>query len=244
MRRFFAPPENFNQAEVVLSAEESKHLRDVLRLREGEQTAVFDGVGNEFLCEINKIGRSEILLGIIEKILPPAPESKLCLILAVALLKGEKFDLVVQKATELGVKKIVPLQTKRADVRLHDEKDVLKKIERWRRIALEAAKQSGRAFVPIIEKPLTFEKLLESADGVKILFAERGGARLHQIERIREIDNLTAAVGSEGGWENFEIEAARDNGFLIVTLGGRILRAETAAVSVAVLLQHLHGDLR
>jgi 16S rRNA (uracil1498-N3)-methyltransferase len=244
VRRFFAPPENFNQAEIVLSSEESKHLRDVLRLREGGRVAVFDGVGNEFACQINRIGRSETQLEIIEKMLPPAPESVLNLTLAVALLKGEKFDLVVQKATELGVKKIIPLQTKRADVRLQNEKDTHKKIERWRRIALEAAKQSGRAFVPTVEKPLGFENFLHSADGTKILFAERGGAGLHQIERGERIDNLTAAVGSEGGWEDSEIETARGKGFLIVTLGGRILRAETAAITVAVLLQHLAGDLR
>lgn len=244
MRRFFAPPENFSQTEVVLSVDESRHLRDVLRLREGERVAVFDGAGNEFECQIENIGRGEARLQIIEKIAPPAPESSLDLTLAIALLKGEKFDLVVQKATELGVKKIVPLQTRRADVRLHDERDALKKLERWRRIALEAAKQSGRAFVPMIGTPLAYENFVNSASGTRILFAERGGESLHHISHGSEIENLTAVVGSEGGWEDAEIATALDKGFKVVTLGGRILRAETAAIIIAALLQHLYGDLR
>jgi 16S rRNA (uracil1498-N3)-methyltransferase len=166
------------------------------------------------------------------------------LTLAVALLKGEKFDLVVQKATELGVKRIVPLQTKRADVRLKDEKDSAKKIERWRRIALEAAKQSGRAFVPEIENPADFEIFVKNSNFPGIFFAERGGDNLQAGLTQISSSNLIAVTGAEGGWEDAEIELARKNDFRVVTLGGRILRAETAAITVAALLQHLSGDLR
>lgn len=246
MRRFFAAPESFAGARINLSLEESRHLRDVLRLRAGDRIAVFDGAGNEFVCRIESVGRKTeaAVLQIEEKINPPAPESPLNLTLAVALLKGEKFDLVVQKATELGVKKIVPLETKRADVKLKDERDAAKKLERWQRIALEAAKQSGRAVLPKIEKPLEFEVFLKSAaEGTRVFFAERGGEALHQIFRDK-IEDLTAVVGAEGGWEEAEIEAARECGFSIVTLGGRILRAETAAIAVTTILQHLGGDLR
>jgi 16S rRNA (uracil1498-N3)-methyltransferase len=241
MRRFFAEPKCFSEREVVLSREESKHLRDVLRLREGERISVFDGAGNEFLCLIKKIEREKSMLEILEKINAPAPESDLNLTLAIALLKGEKFDLVVQKATELGAKRIVPLGTKRADVKLKDESDATKKMERWRRIALEAAKQSGRSVVPVIEMPILFENFVKNETG--ILFAERGGANLHQSLEMFD-RNLTAIVGAEGGWETAEIDSARENNFQIVTLGGRILRAETAAITVVSLLQHLRGDLR
>src|SRR4028119_1042349 len=181
MRRFFAAPENFSEKEIQLNADESRHLRDVLRLRVGEKVAVFDGAGNEFLCLIERIERKAVSLLILEKINAPSPESDLNLTLAVALLKGEKFDLVVQKATELGVKRILPLETARADVKIKDEKDVAKKLERWRRIALEAAKQSGRAVVPEIEKPIEFEDFVKMSLGERIFFAERGGEKLNQM---------------------------------------------------------------
>jgi len=237
MRRFYASIQQFQAETVVLNLEETRHLRDVLRLKETTVVQVFDGAGREFLCEIQKIEKKETLLKIIEETTPPAPESNLNLILAVALLKGEKFDLVVQKAVELGVTSLVPLNTKRADVRL---KDADKRLERWRKIALEAAKQSGRAKLMTIEKPSEFMSFIERADGTRILFAERGGARFSDI---KETKIITAAVGAEGGWEAVEIESAREKGFQIVTLKGRILRAETAAVSIAAILQHRFGDL-
>src|SRR5215211_2660547 len=109
MRRFYAPKENFSNKEITLKLEETRHLRDVLRLRAGEKIQVFDGAGREFSCVIGNIFKKETLLEIIEEIAPAAPESDLDLTLAVALLKGEKFELVVQKSVELGVSKLVPL---------------------------------------------------------------------------------------------------------------------------------------
>lgn len=237
MRRFYAPKENFQDKNILLNLEETRHLRDVLRLRESETIQVFDGEDREFLCKIEKIGKRETVVKIFREISPPAPASNLDLTLAAAILKGEKFDLVVQKAVELGVTKFIPLQTKRTDVKV---KDGEKKLERWRRIALEAAKQSGRAKLMKIETPLDFKEFIETAEGTKILFAETGGAGFSEIEETKKI---TAVIGSEGGWENSEIEAARKNGFQIVTFGGRILRAETAAIVIAGILQHRFGDL-
>ena len=237
MRRFYAPKENFGKEKITLSLEETRHLRDVLRLREGEKVQVFDGAGKEFLCEIETIAKKETSLKIIEEIAPSSPESNLDLTLAVALLKGEKFDLVIQKAVELGVCKLVPLNTKRADVRL---KDADKKQERWQKIALEACKQSGRARLMQIDLPIDFENFIKTAKGACILFAERGGVGFPSIKADKKI---TALVGSEGGWENTEIEFAAANGFQIITLGGRILRAETAAIAVSAVLQNNFGDL-
>jgi 16S rRNA (uracil1498-N3)-methyltransferase len=239
MRRFYAPPENFNGANMItLGLEETRHLRDVLRLRAGEKIQVFDGAGNEFLCAIENISKKETSLQIIEETAPAASESNLDLTLAVALLKGEKFELVVQKAVELGVTKLVPLNTKRADVK---SKDADKKLDRWQKIALEACKQSGRARLMQIELPADFEKFVKCAEGAKILFAERGG---ESFSEIKESKKITALVGSEGGWDDLEIESAAANGFQIVTLAGRILRAETAAIAVSAILQNNFGDLR
>jgi 16S rRNA (uracil1498-N3)-methyltransferase len=237
MRRFYAAAESFDGQKIFLSVEETKHLRDVLRLKENDPVRVFDGDGGEFACEIERIEKKQTVLKILEKIAPTAPESRLNLTLAVAILKGEKFDLVVQKAVELGVTKLVPLNTLRADARL---KETEKRLTRWRKIALEAAKQSGRARLMPIEPPVDFEKFIGAEKDTRILFAERGG---DDFSAIGATGKITAIVGAEGGWEMSEIRAARENGFQIITFGGRILRAETAAISIAAVLQHRFGDL-
>jgi 16S rRNA (uracil1498-N3)-methyltransferase len=247
MRRFYAPPENFQADEITLDFEQTKHLRDVLRLREGENINIFDGAGKEFSCAIAEIGKRETVLKIIAEVNPRAPESSLGLTLAVALLKGEKFDLVLQKAVELGVTRFVPLQTRRADVKIKDAKEIEKKLERWRKIIVEAAKQCGRAKLMQIENPQSFEKFVEKSAALNssnenlVLFSERGG---EIFSEIKAGEKFVAVIGSEGGWEDAEIESARANGFQIVTLGGRILRAETAAISLAAILQNRFGDLR
>jgi 16S rRNA (uracil1498-N3)-methyltransferase len=230
---------------VKLAPDEARHMRDVLRLGRGDEVFVFDGEGREFCCLVDECGREGATLSISGEVEPARPESLLHLTLAVALLKGEKFDLVVQKATELGVWRIVPVVTKLADVRVRDEARVV----RWRRIALEACKQSGRARVPEILAPVRLESLVESASANagewRVLFAERGGQSLS--ETIGKLPArplaVTALVGSEGGWTDEEIALAHDAGWSIVTLGGRTLRAETAAITVAAILQHAFGDL-
>lgn len=227
---------------MTLGADEARHLRDVLRLKAGDEVYVFDGRGREFHCVVSTSRRDATELRIEAEVEPAKPESHLQLNLCVALLKGEKFDLVVQKATELGVKKITPLITRYADIHLRDESDATKRVVRWQRIALEAAKQSGRAFVPEISVPLGFEAALDM-DGLGVMFSERGGESLDQIRQTAP-QAVTALVGSEGGWSDEEIESARARNFHIITLGGRILRAETAAITVTVLMQHRFGDLK
>jgi len=136
------------------------------------------------------------------------------------------------------VTQVTPLITRYADIHLRDAADATKRTARWQRIALEAAKQSGRAFVPEISLPLAFEAALE---GTGVMFSERGGQAL---ESLTGASSITALVGSEGGWSDEEIDTARARDFHIVTLGGRVLRAETAAIVVTALLQHRFGDLR
>lgn len=238
-RRFYAPPGafNFSKQSVTLTADEARHLREVLRLKPGDEVSVFDGEGKEFRARVGQARREFAELDLAEEIEPARPESPLRITLAVALLKGEKFDLVVQKATELGVTKIVPLMTRFADIKLRDESDASKRVARWQRIALEAAKQSGRAVVPEVTLPVAVGSVFSERC---VLFSERGGRDLKSIET----DQITAIIGSEGGWADEELEQARAAGAQIVTLGGRILRAETAAITVAVLLQHRFGDLK
>jgi 16S rRNA (uracil1498-N3)-methyltransferase len=236
---------------VVLSGEESRHLRDVLRLRAGDEAHVFDGEGREFACVVSAPGvrRGAARLEVRAPASPPSPESPLSLTLAAALLKGEKFDLVVQKATELGASRVVPVLTKRADVRPRGERADAPRAERWRRLALEAAKQSGRARVPAVESPEGFDAFVARAprDGeLRLLFAERGGTGLDAAAGRLSAPTpaAVAVIGPEGGWDDAELDEARRLGWLLVTLGGRTLRAETAAIAVVTLLQHRFGDLK
>jgi len=240
-RRFFAPPSafNFGKGVVTLTADEARHLREVLRLKVGDEVQVFDGEGREFRAVVAQARREFAELELRDETESPKPESPLKLTLAVALLKGEKFDLVVQKGTELGVNKFVPVVTRYADIRLRDEGDATKRVTRWQRIALEAAKQCGRSVVPEITAPAEFASVI--SENLCLMFSERGGQALNTDLKA---DNLTAIIGSEGGWSDEELDQARAAGVSLITLGGRILRAETAAIATAVLLQHLYGDLK
>lgn len=238
MHRFYAAPDTFNEGRVRLDQSETRHLSDVLRLSTGASVLVFDGEGREYECVLSTIGKNETELTIVSQRTASAPESDLDLTLAAAMLKGEKFDLVVQKAVELGVKNLVPLKTSRTDVR---PKDALKRVERWRKIALEASKQSGRAFLMKVSEPVDLEQLIDNSEGSTIfMFSERDGSRLPDEIAGR---NVTAIVGPEGGWDDLEIKAARKADICVVTFGGRTLRAETAAISMAAILQNRFGDL-
>lgn len=241
MHRFFAPPANFDSGSVGIGQDETRHLRDVLRMRGGERVHVFDGNGREFLCEVTNIGRRDSIARIINEISPTAPESPLELTLAAAILKGDKFDWVVQKAVELGVSRLIPTITSRCDVKL---KDSAKRVERWRKIVLEASKQCGRAKLMLVDEPAEFQRSIAFAESITesaaMLFSERDGISL---SRVSPANILTAFTGPEGGWEDSELAAATERGVRIVTFGGRILRAETAAITVSALLQNKFGDM-
>ena len=247
-RRFYASRLAFSDDDkaITLSAEEARHARDVLRLVRGDEVFVFDGEGREYRCEIADIASRSVALNVVEETEAAKPESRLDLTLAVALLKGEKFDLVIQKATELGVTTLVPLITARADVRIREPQDAARKVERWQRIALEAAKQCGRARLMHINAPADLDEFFRSiADAqLHVMFTERdGGSCDSAFETKPDVKSVVAMVGSEGGWTDDEIFRARAQGWKLVTLGGRTMRAETAAIVAVTLLQHRFGDL-
>jgi 16S rRNA (uracil1498-N3)-methyltransferase len=238
MRRFYSSEQNFEGTSVHLDTDETRHLRDVLRLRAGDEAFVFDGAGREFRCKVHEIGKKSAELIVIEEVAPTAPESPFELTLAATILNGEKYDLVVQKSVELGVRVLQPIHTLRSEVKL---KDAEKRMERWRRIALEATKQSGRATIMAIEHPIEFDELVAGARNENVvLFSERDGADLAGATVGKKI---TALIGPKGGWDDSELEAARSSGVSIITLGGRILRAETASIAITAILQHRFGDI-
>jgi 16S rRNA (uracil1498-N3)-methyltransferase len=245
-RRFYAPPETLVDDSITLSSDESHHLLRVLRLAIGDEIFVFDGCDKEYRCQFSGVQNRLVVAEVLET-LNDIVESPLQLSLAQALIKGEKFDFIVQKATELGVLRIVPLCTEHADIKLNAEQ-ASKRLERWQRISLEALKQSGRRKLVEITLPVAIQDFLESGDEENdselIFFNERGGAKLGSVvDSITNKQIVTAVIGPEGGWSDNEINQFNQHSGKGVSLGRRILRTEPAAIAAITLLQYKLGDL-
>jgi 16S rRNA (uracil1498-N3)-methyltransferase len=236
MHRFLADQIDLTARSITLSNDEARHLRDVLRLKPGDEVTAFDGAGREFLCRADVVGKQDAVLQMLEEIRPSSPESPLHLTLAPTVLNGEKYDLVIQKAVELGVSRLIPMQTIRGDVKAAD---AARRLTRWRRIAMEATKQCGRARLMEVMEPMTFSDIVEKSATPILMFSERDGSGFDSLSPVEE---LTALIGPKGGWDDKELEFARSRGANVVTLGGRIMRAETASIALVALLQHRFGD--
>jgi 16S rRNA (uracil1498-N3)-methyltransferase len=230
-RRFFGRPEG---STITLDEDESHHARRVLRLEPGALVVCFDGGGASWRARIVRYEARRAILDVVEP-LPAEPESRPRLCLAIALLKGEKMDLVVQKATELGVSRLVPLVTDFSEVR----SDVSKRLTRWRRVALESAKQCERNQLPDIGPPVSLKSALDDLAETGVAFVERDGDSLHSfVESFadRAPSALTAFIGPEGGWSGSERTAIRSAGVASLSLGRHVLRAETAAIAALAIL--------
>lgn len=241
--RFYSSP--VKSTTIILDPAESHHLSRVLRLGEGARVFVFDGRGNEWECEVSRLSRSAVELKLLGKMEDPV-ESPLNLTLAPALIKGDKFDWVVQKATELGVTRILPLISEHSELRRAADRSA-QRLERWRRIAGEAIKQCGRRTLVEIAEPVHFEDYCARAGRKNdLIFSERGGLNLRELGELgmRSVGEVSLFVAPEGGWSAGELLLAEKSGFHPVHLGPRILRAETAAIAAVTLAQHLFGDLK
>jgi len=241
--RFYAAPSNFTESSAILDAEESHHLTRVLRLGEGARVFIFDGEDAEYECEVARVAKHEVELNLLRR-LDDVVESPLRMTLAQALIKGDKFDWVIQKATELGVTRIVPLVTDHCDIKRAEER-AEQRLQRRRRIALEALKQCGRRRLVEICEPAPFDDFCGSkSPSPRLIFSERGGECLREVSaKLREVNQLSLCVASEGGWSERELLKAESNGFTPVSLGSRVLRTETSAIVAVTLAQHLFGDL-
>lgn len=239
MRRFYASAESFSGTSIRLEKDETRHLRDVLRMTVGDELSVFDGEGREYTCTLREIAKTFSVVDIIAESAPASPESPFKITVAATVMGGEKYDLIIQKAVELGVVRLVPVHTIRSEVKIRDAE---KRVERWRRIALEATKQTGRAKLMQIGEPATFAEVIKRTETeTVVLFSERDGA---PFDTIAAAGKITIIFGPKGGWDEAELDAAKKHGATIVTLGGRILRAETASIAITAILQHRFGDLK
>jgi 16S rRNA (uracil1498-N3)-methyltransferase len=244
MHRFFLPPEHCRESSFCLTGDEAHHARHVVRVRPGERVAVLDGAGHEFLCEAQGYDRDEVRLTVIEKRFQPAPSSSITLLQAVP--KGKLMEVIIQKATELGAFRIVPLLSERVVARL-DDREGARKAGKWRLVAREALKQCGSAWAPTVDLPLTPNQFLarqESFELALIASLESGSRsareyfRAFEAERRRMPRSVCVWVGPEGDFTPAETEAIKAHGALPITLGRLVLRVETAAIYCLSILNH------
>ena len=229
-------------ARVELPEHTAHHAREVLRLRPGAAVRVFDGAGAEFEAVLDQVTRRAVSARVGHPT-PAKPESPLPLVLAISPLKGDRMDLVVQKATELGVAEIWPVVTFRTDAAA---RPALRgsRGERWDKVASGAAEQCGRAVVPRVPPTTTLDGLLARPfDGARVALLETAGHPPLASARVEQGAPPLLLVGPEGGFEAAEAESLRLAGFVSASLGPRILRAETAAVAAVAIAQATWGDL-
>ena len=233
MLRLFVPAGARTGPRFRITGGELRHLR-TLRVAPGDRFVVFDDGGEEHEVVLEALGARAADAAILTS-RRPTRDSPLDVVLAPALLKGAKMDLVIEKATELGVRRIAPVVTRHTIGRGEH-------VARWRRLAVAAAKQSGRTSVPVVDTPVALAATLAAPwPGLRLLASEEEGSR-----RFADLPAAARAVvllvGPEGGFAPAEVDAARTAGFTTVRLAGRVLRAETAALTAVVLAQHRWGD--
>ncbi len=248
MRRFFVEEKDIKENQVTIKGDEARHIARVYRLKEKDKIKVFTGKGREYLTEIIQASKKEVTGRILkESRLDTEPPIEITLIQGIP--KSSKMDFIVQKATELGIKRIIPVTTQRTIVKLDREKAKARQV-RWQRIATEAAKQSGRAMVPEVFEVISFTQSLEniSREGLNLIpWEEEETTSLKEVLKRSRIPDpgskITVFIGPEGGFASEEIKAAKEKGALPVSLGPRLLRTETAGlVTLAMILYEL-GDM-
>ena len=243
MTRFHIRPDAIQGDRVTFDAEETRHLARVLRLRSGALVRTVDGRGQELTVRLTRIAARTAEGDVVSRVARPT-ESPLALTLAQAIPKGDKLETIIRMATELGVTQVIPLLSERT-VAHPDVRQPLPRLLRWRRIAKEAAKQSGRAVIPEVRSPVALDDWLAEPRPPGLLFCvwEAERTPLTAVLPKDPPPSATVVVGPEGGLDASEVERLRMRGALVAGLGPRILRTETAGPIVLALLQSCYGDL-
>ncbi len=243
MYHFFVTNEQVSEEQIAINGSDVNHISNVLRMQIGEEVEISDGTGREYVCSIREMDSENIFLDILQKrnSVSELP-SKITLIQG--LPKGDKMELIVQKAVELGVYEIVPAEMKRCVVKL-DPKKAKKKQERWNGIAESAAKQSKRGIIPQVTEVMSFQQAVAYASQCDVLLvpyecAENMQQTRQLIESIEPGQSVGIWIGPEGGFEEAEVEKIVEQGGKSITLGHRILRTETAGMTaLSILMYHL-----
>lgn len=241
MYRFFVNPDNIQGKKVIIDGSDVNHIKNVLRMQPGEEINVSNGVdGKEYRCAIEEIG--EEIICSLRFIKEDGVELPSKIYLFQGLPKSDKMELIIQKAVELGVYEVIPVAMSRSVVKL-DEKRAAGKVARWQEIARAAAKQSKRAIVPNVHDILSYKQAIEYASqlDVRMIPYEMAEGMSHTkdiIGRIQPGQSIGFIIGPEGGIDDKELEAAKEAGFEEITLGKRILRTETAGMTVLSILMY------
>ncbi|MBP1930513.1 16S rRNA (uracil(1498)-N(3))-methyltransferase [Ammoniphilus resinae] len=234
MQRYFVQVSDVDEQKqaVMITGDDVSHIGKVMRFSEGDRIICCDGVGNCYLTAIKEIQKHQVLCAILERIHDDR-ELPVHVTIAQGLPKGDKMDLIVQKATELGVRALIPFTSSRTIVQLDDKKQV-KRLERWNKIAKEASEQSHRQFVPEISGVFSWKQLLKIADQYDLALLAFEGERVTSMysymQNLKGSQRILIIVGPEGGFSEEEVAEAEAAGFNSVMLGNRILRTETAAL--------------
>lgn len=240
--------ENFIGEQVVIEGDDVKHLRSVLRVEVGQDILVSDGHGRDVIASVASVEADRIIADIIsERGAEELPELPIAITLYQALPKADKMELIIQKCVELGVSRIVPVETSRCVVKL-DKKNAAKKVERWQKIARSASEQCQRSLVPEVADVMSWRGALDEAEGMSVICYEQEsstGTLRKLLESVREnkLERLNVFVGPEGGFTNEEVDQAIKSGHESISLGKRILRTETAGMALiaAVMLEEESG---
>ena len=242
MHRFFVEPSQIGEKEIVITGPDVNHIRNVLRMRAGEELLAADGQGSEYRCILRELQDRAIRAEICRK-LSGSAELPSRITLFQGLPKSDKMDLIIQKCVELGVFRIVPVTTKRTVVKLDAKKEESRR-KRWTAVSESAAKQSGRGIIPEISGVQSFREAVEEAGELDVCLIPYEKAE--NMARTREIlsgipagASIGVFIGPEGGFEEEEVREAMEAGARPITLGRRILRTETAGMAVLAMLGYL-----
>lgn len=245
MHRFYVEDKNIANDSIIIDSDDVNHISKVLRLRVDDEIIVCDGKCNEYMCSIESIEKKQVLCKILSQYSNKV-ESPVEITLFQGLPKAQKMDLIIQKSVEIGVACIQPVITKRVVVKV-EYRDITNKLDRWRRISMEAAKQSGRGIIPKILEPIDFDEAVKrlKAMDIAVMPYEKEEARgLKEV--LATTEGVTSAgifIGPEGGFEDSEVKACREDSIIPVSLGPRILRTETAGFVTAAMIQYEIGDM-
>lgn len=251
MQRYFVSPGQLTDTEAVITGDDAHHIANVMRARTGDSIIVSDGVSREALAAVSEIGKGRVTAAVIE-LRPPSAEPAILVTIAQSLPKGDKMETVIQKGTEIGAVRFVPFVSERTVVQ-YDAKKESKRLERWHKIAKEAAEQAHRGQVPDVELPQTWKQLLQSArqaDKAFFCYEKEAGSQLrtalHSAISARGGSagmRVMLIVGPEGGFTEREAQEAEEAGCVPVKLGARILRTETAGLVALACLLYEAGEM-
>lgn len=242
MHCFYCEPNNVSEGQISITGSDVNHIKNVLRMRIGEELMVCDGTGMEYTCQIADFPAGEVELSVL-KVEKASTELPVRLKLYQGLPKKDKMELIIQKAVELGAVEIIPVMTKRCIVKLEDDKKEAKKLERWQAIAESAAKQSGRGILPAVSRVLNYKEAIKTActEGMALIpyeMAEGMRSLKEAAEKASKQQVISVFIGPEGGFEEAEVEFAKEQGVIPVSLGKRILRTETAGFTTLSILMY------